>query len=422
MLVNLANVKILTTGCNYPMCSFTVKIRKNVFPVLKFPAIEEQVSLERLQEAPKIDVSSVHQNNSKSKLIVPKQSATDHFRVAAFGGEFQQLGAEISSWQTSKNRTLYGKTGYTSQDGQFENNAIRHFQVNGQMSQYIGENFLGRASVDFQNKKYGFHGKNIRRINPGYDRRHHYFQTELSGRHTLSPATDFIFYGNIGAGKLKDRSEALNLTADWRTFSLHTKLSHRFEKLKTQFNLTLIDDQIDPSTSTKRGGTQLSKFSGEALIPIRRNMNLTFGFILTSANPKNGAREKRISPLLKAVWVPQQQTAFSVELNGGWHHTPVYQRLQQNPYINLTSSFDAEDKKLQLNLNMEHRISDDMVLKVGYLRHDMRQLVYWQDSVATSGLFSLQTLPDVTLSDFSITLEVIPTSHLKLISTLHLLG
>jgi len=381
----------------------------------------DPISLQRLQEKRALDDSAAIELNPKEGVSAPRHQQRQLLGVRTHAGQFGQLGLGLGFWKTSKQSEATVDAEYFRREGEFDNSQIRRFDLDGQLGATLAKNLAGRGQLHIQSNDYGLYGASL----DNYERDSDYFQLLAGGRVNAGSATDLSFEASFLSGDADDQAQIdsarfLRAKAEWRTFSMGVSAEHRFSKLETRVRFAYVNDDIRPSHGF-RDKPSFTLLQVELSFPIRERANLALGLTHTSAKSDSAADGSRLAPFVKVVWVPANSFALSGEFSGGWNYAPFHERLRENPYLDLLNLFGPEERLWQIKLTGEYRITQQWVLKLNYLRERLNHLSYWERSDST-GLFVLNRLSGVTLSDLNLGMEFTPAANLTFVAAVHLLN
>ncbi len=325
--------------------------------------------------------------------------------LMAFGGQFDQFGAQARYWQRFASRDLGLDVQFARTYGQFVNSSKETGHLQMQLGLRSSEHTEWRFRGLLTKGRWGLYGA----AEPQTDRdntgvglgvRANY-QPESEFTADLSLDIDFQSF----ADKLADTTR---FEADLFQFRAGAKIQKSFESSDLSLEFASLSDRWKAQAGEQSRSWQRYRVVW-GVMPYRWfSLQLAPGVTVAR---EDTMRQSRFSPQVKAVLSLKKSIVATAQFQKGWTYTPWEERLAGNGYLSLNTTNRLQDVRWALIGELNWAIGKNTVLRAAIERKRVDNLQYFErDSLGTFAA----AVVDAELGRLSIGLDVQLSSQFSL--------
>jgi len=369
--------------------------------------------------APSIDYQSEGQHrrlqNHKGYFQFSKEKIKSRTAFKLDVGSFQQFEINASHWKQNENYNYGIGANYERSNGQYENSQYLQAGLKSQLGMRLSSGFIVAGNTDFQLFDYGLYGAETSGLKRELKKGDIKIESQWSPAADQS-ATVSIYYQQ---NNYRDRAEQyqselarrdIGLVATYqtrlRTIPLFVRGSYDYQKLD------ITDDEIVRSQKYLRLKSWTS-------VKINRYFRVKPGVLFENLDLAALYSAGQFSPELEIIATPTSHLGILLKGSRGFEPMNYAGLSQKNPFISYQVDFIPARKELELKFGVEYNPISGVSLIGEFIQQNWSDYAFWARNVR-SGLFVLNSLDKVNLTNINFQAQWRPRSDLKLDTGLQL--
>lgn len=325
--------------------------------------------------------------------------------LMAFGGQFDQFGAQARYWQRLSGKDFGVDLQYARTYGQYVNSTKELGHLQAQFGLMASEHTEWRFTGVLTKGRWGLYGA----AEPQTDRDN--TGVGLGVRANYQPESDFTADLSLDidfqsfADKLADTTR---FEADLFQFRAGAKIQKSFESSDVSLEFTSLSDRWTAQPGEQSRSWQRYRAVWGAMPWRWLSVQIAPGVTVAR---QDSVRESRFSPQVKAVLSLKKSMVATAQFQKGWMYIPWDERLASNGYLSLNTINTIQDVRWAFSSELNWAVGKSTVLRAMLERKRVHGLLYFErDSLGT---FTANTL-DAELGRFAIGLDVQLSSQFSL--------